>query len=239
MAFATLEDLHGNADLLLFPSIWKHARMRVKVDQIVVVRGKVQVEEDQDTATILVDSIDVNLQVATVAGESHASPQETTGLWQTETPETAAATASALQASSSSGQSASAGEAPTTTATQVGNTAPPPPPTWEDDLWEAQEPTNGARTTAATNGNDRQRTQEPRRDHSRTIVVDVNPKANWQETFKQIVSVSHRFRGPDTLLLNLVGENLGMDFSEGFTLFCPELEDALSKLPGVVSISCR
>ena len=44
MAFAGLEDLHGNVDLVLFPSVegWRDS---VRIDQIVVVRGKVQTEE--------------------------------------------------------------------------------------------------------------------------------------------------------------------------------------------------
>ena len=81
--------------------------------------------------------------------------------------------------------------------------------------------------------------ETPENARSKAVVVDVDPEADWQEAFRQVVSLSNQFQGPDTLSLNLVGENLGMDFSVGFTLYCPELESALRQLPGILRVSCR
>ena len=55
MAFGSLEDLEGKVDLLFFPKTWQAVRGRVKVDQIVIVRGKVQAEND--SLTVIVDEV--------------------------------------------------------------------------------------------------------------------------------------------------------------------------------------
>src|SRR5690606_5069358 len=111
MAFAGLEDLHGSVDLVIFPSVWKQVRMKVKIDQIVVIRGKVQIEDGQEGATILVDSLETNVQVAraaepaTAMGYASAEPWASAG-YEDDFP---------IQESRSS------------------YTPPPPPPAWDND----------------------------------------------------------------------------------------------------------
>src|SRR5690606_25335649 len=127
-------------DLLIFPSVWKQVRMDVKVDQIVVVRGKVQFENEQDTPTILADSIDVNLQLAKAAEEDHS--------WQP------------AQGNGYDGSIPSNGPiVPRDTPELKEDTmayVPPPPPAWEDDEWEPEE--SAIPTTAPVNG--KARTEE-------------------------------------------------------------------------------
>ena len=62
MAFAALEDLEGQVDLVFFPRTWQATRDQVAVDQVMLVIGTVQAGEDR--LTILVDTIRTNLDVA-------------------------------------------------------------------------------------------------------------------------------------------------------------------------------
>ncbi|HZD10315.1 MAG TPA: DNA polymerase III subunit alpha [Candidatus Binatia bacterium] len=224
MAFATLEDLQGQADLLLFPSVWKQVRMEVKVDQIVVVRGKVQLEEDQDTATILVDSIDVNLQIASAAEEDESQYRTNGNGWHKEE-SVAVHGASRIVA----------GEAELDRFSP-----PPPPPVWEDDEWLGAGAYDGDYLTAEEDNRIAEDwTEEVETVRSRAVIVEVDPRVDWQEAFRQAVAISNRFSGSDTLSLILVGERLRMEFPEGFTHYGPELEEALETLSGILSVSCH
>ncbi len=76
-------------------------------------------------------------------------------------------------------------------------------------------------------------------DKGKAVIVEVDPDADWQEAFRQAVDVSHRYSGPDSLSLQLAGQKLRMDFDDGFTQYCPELESALRRLDGIVRVSCQ
>jgi DNA polymerase-3 subunit alpha len=69
MAFGGLEDLQGTVELIFFPRTWKECRAEVEVDQVYLVRGKVQVENG-DQAKIFVDTITSNLTL----GQSADAP---------------------------------------------------------------------------------------------------------------------------------------------------------------------
>ncbi len=60
MAFGGLEDLQGTVELIFFPRTWKSVREDIEVDQVYIVRGKVQVENG-DQPKIFVDTINSNL----------------------------------------------------------------------------------------------------------------------------------------------------------------------------------
>jgi DNA polymerase III subunit alpha len=66
MAFGTLEDLDGKIDLVFFPRTWLACRDETKIDQVMLVTGKVQVKDEQ--LTIIVDKVDTNLEIAKIAG---------------------------------------------------------------------------------------------------------------------------------------------------------------------------
>ncbi len=205
MAFATLEDLHGSADLLIFPSVWKQVRLDVKVDQIVLVRGKVQIEGEQDTPTIIADSIDINLQLAKAADDA---AMLTNGHY-----DQGVETHDPLQFL--------------------------PPPGWEEDGWFIQE--NGEHDYLAPPESDNG-AHEPLRSVEPTaklVVVEVDPAADWRSVFRHAAALSSAQAGPDALSLKLIGQELSIDFGEGFTAYSPDLEAALQALAGVVRIQYR
>ena len=212
MAFATLEDLQGNADLIIFPSIWKQVRMQVKVDQIVVVRGKVQIEEGQDTATILADSIDVNLQVASPAGGQGPLPPpvwEDAHGW--------------LDQPDGADDDFQPGAEP-----------------YPDDVWSLMvDEVEDDHHAPANNGNGLPDPDAATVRRAKEVVVIVDPASDWQRVFRQALAVSNRYEGPDSLSLTLAGVEFRMDFPDGFTQHCPELETALHELAGVLRVSCR
>src|SRR5690606_2679868 len=47
MAFATLEDESGKAELIIFPRTYEELGFQLEQDQVVLVRGKVQHEEEE------------------------------------------------------------------------------------------------------------------------------------------------------------------------------------------------
>jgi DNA polymerase-3 subunit alpha len=65
MAFATLEDLEGTVEVVLFPRTWKQYREAVQPDQILLVRGTVQA--DNNSISVIANSVHNNLTIATDA----------------------------------------------------------------------------------------------------------------------------------------------------------------------------
>lgn len=257
MAFASLEDLHGSVDLVLFPSVWKAVRESVRVDQIVVVRGKVQIEEGKEGATILVDSVQTNLQVAQAAVATEAG-------WRVE----AMASADAFFAGLEQVEAEPAAEddeatvervpaavvpgGPPRTAEPRASYAPPPPPAWEDEALEATVPAPAAKATppaapgADASGNGEQPpaaetnagngTPQPAAPAPRTVQVEVDPQGNWQQTIRSAVSLAAKHRGPDRLTLALAGQKLAMTLPDYPVALDEALQAALEKLPGVIRV---
>jgi len=61
MAFVSLEDLHGFADLVVFPNVWKRVQDWLELDTLVAVSGKVDTQRGEPN--ILVSDIDRELKV--------------------------------------------------------------------------------------------------------------------------------------------------------------------------------
>lgn len=233
MAFAGLEDLHGSVDLVLFPSVWKRVRMQVKVDQIVVVRGKVQIEQGHEGgATILVDSLETNIQVARAAeGGSAPSDSATTGLQGNGGDNGAPPDVDEFPWEAPSVQE------------PVTNYTPPPPPPWEDesapaaatgepaDRTEADEESPSGEPAGDGNGHIEQSVG------TRNVLVEVDPAADWQGAFRQAVALVGEYPGQDRLALTLRGTDLTMEFPGTATGYCPELVQALEKVSGVVRVA--
>ena len=72
MAFVTLEDLAGKVDLVFFPKVWAACREMVQINQILVVRGQVQAENE--AISILVNSAQTKLTVAKDAAQARPLP---------------------------------------------------------------------------------------------------------------------------------------------------------------------
>ncbi|MBN1439375.1 MAG: DNA polymerase III subunit alpha [Anaerolineales bacterium] len=74
MAFATIEDLQGAIELILFPSVWKKAGDLVKEDAVLVVEGKA--EGGSGTPRVLADSVTDDIQKAAAAARQAAARYE-------------------------------------------------------------------------------------------------------------------------------------------------------------------
>jgi DNA polymerase-3 subunit alpha len=72
MAFVSLEDLHGFADLVVFPDVWKQAEDWLEIDTLVAVSGRVDTKRGE--ANLLVNNIDRELTVVEVA-DNHVAKQ--------------------------------------------------------------------------------------------------------------------------------------------------------------------
>jgi len=72
MAFATIEDLQGSIELILFPSVWERSQTMVKEDAILVVEGKA--EGGSGTPRVLADSVMTDLKKAAKKAAKTAMP---------------------------------------------------------------------------------------------------------------------------------------------------------------------
>ncbi|RMG97660.1 MAG: DNA polymerase III subunit alpha [Chloroflexi bacterium] len=218
MAFAELEDLEGKVDLVFFPRTWQACRDSVKVDQIVVLTGKVQARGDE--LTILVDSVQTNVQVAKPDREVEETAESN--------PEIRQKTPSPV---------------PTTKSIQERSpvyTPPPPPPNFEETS-EAQlsrvpvatpkanvrtRPANGHRNGNG-NGNG----------NGRLLIIEVKPVAFWKETCRQALTLSAEYAdGNDSLKIILAGQKLAMEFPNHHVRVCPELLDRLRGISGIARV---
>ena len=59
MAFATIEDIQGLIDLVIFPNTWKKYGELVRFDEIIYVRGKA--DANGGDAKVLVDQVSNNV----------------------------------------------------------------------------------------------------------------------------------------------------------------------------------
>ena len=65
MAFATLEDLQGEVELVIFPKTWQQISNQIEVDKLIVAEGRVDTESSEPK--LLVDAIKTNIKLTTVA----------------------------------------------------------------------------------------------------------------------------------------------------------------------------
>jgi len=73
MAFATIEDIQGNIELVIFPRTWEKVQSLVQFDNIILVDGKVDNPEGTE-AKVLVDAVSSDLKVITAAEPASSSP---------------------------------------------------------------------------------------------------------------------------------------------------------------------
>ncbi len=73
MAFATIEDIQGTIDLVLFPNTWKEYAELVRFDEIIYVRGKA--DANGGDTKVLVDQVSTSIsQVEPVSAPAPAEP---------------------------------------------------------------------------------------------------------------------------------------------------------------------
>ena len=74
MAFATIEDVQGMIDLVIFPNTWKKYSDLIRFDEIIYVRGKADANGGE--TKVLVDQVSTNItQVEPLRDRSHPSQQ--------------------------------------------------------------------------------------------------------------------------------------------------------------------
>jgi DNA polymerase III subunit alpha len=252
MAFATLEDLDGKMDLVLFPRTWKACRDNVAVDQVMLVAGKVQLKGED--VNLIVDRVETNLEIAEDADAVYdAKPRQ-------QAPQTAVSP----QTNHRNGNGQTLAEpAPTfsvsakrvtpptaTSASSVQAVAsnPPPPPNFDEDF-PTQPVTQPKRQTAVGNSIPTPTTPStsktllvtpaPVRQSNivrKTIMVEIRPVGNWQEACRQTLRKVNEYEGEDGLIIMISGQDLKMEFPNGRTRSCPDLLETLRTIPGIAKV---
>jgi DNA polymerase-3 subunit alpha len=73
MAFATIEDLQGAIEIILFPTVWERCKEIVTEDAVLVVAGKA--ESGSGTPRVLADSVTADLKKALAAARKAGGPR--------------------------------------------------------------------------------------------------------------------------------------------------------------------
>lgn len=236
MAFGALEDLDGSVEVVFFPRTWQQVRNQVQVDQVMLVRGKVQVEETR--TKIIVDGVQTSLELATDADEPNRR---------------AATTGSPIARQPAVGPPYFTEEDPYMPPPAHlsepmfpyeppldGDWQPdyPPLPDYEEE-WTPSAPAprraaagnspmpahkppaansgNGAaaqtQADTPTQGNGAARqpaaaAAAPTAAASppRIILVEIDPRGNWREACRQSVKIASRYDGPDRFRLQISGQ---------------------------------
>jgi DNA polymerase-3 subunit alpha len=71
MGFATIEDIQGNIELVLFPRTWEQTRERMLVGQILIVEGKV--DTSNNPPKVLVDTVRTEFKMTVSAEEAQSA----------------------------------------------------------------------------------------------------------------------------------------------------------------------
>ncbi len=243
MAFGALGDLDGEVEVVFFPRTWRQVREQVAVDQVMIVRGKVQVEETR--IKLFADLVQTSVEIAQVA-----EPAAAGGGYMEYVPEPDAV----------EGESATADdEAPERPPeVRVGRTAPPAPaagrktapPAPTDPFADDFEALFPPEAVPAPTGNGRARTvasaalvvepslaQPAMAATAWLIRVEIDPHGDWRETCRQSLELASAYQGNDRLSLAIAGAaGFTMDFPNHRTRACDDLLAALRDLPGVTLV---
>ncbi len=236
MAFSALEDLHGRVDIIFFPRTWKQVREIVKMDEILVIQGKVQVRDD--SITIIVDRVQKKVEMAQDADAAHGNagyedayvpPRNGNGNGR-----------SSYQPKPTPPPAKIAEPTPL-----LAGSPPPPPPNFEDDMpapaqaappaakkqADAAPPVTPSPPPALTFN------QPPSLpEQTRTVIIEIKPVGNWKEACRRSLEKSSAYQGSDSLSLRLIGSDLVMEFPERHTKVCSDLLELLRQVPGVARV---
>lgn len=259
MAFGTLEDLDSKVDVVFFPRTWKKYRDEVAVDQVMLVTGKLQAEEDK--MSILVDSVQTKVEIASDADNKQPTPQPVRQNGQAngfnkvpptktkKTPKPAPQpvaqkpVAPPIKAQTQTVQVHNEPEFPpyepeTFAETNGSSSMPPPPPNFEDDF--GGEP---AGNTYSSNPNQQlpviKDVMPSQAQASKIVTVLIDPAGAWQTTIKQAIEVTGQYKGQDKVSIELAGKGLAIDFPNLHTRYDNDMESVLKKVSGVLSVSAR
>jgi hypothetical protein len=252
MAFGNLEDLQGNVELVFFPRTWAGCRGEVTVDQVLLVRGKLQIADhgSEVQAKILVDGIDTNLTLDTAVEDS------TTAVYYAQPAGYRAGPA--LDKDEPEPSAAEPLPATVLVAVPSLETGPNRPvmPDFDNDpgFWpEGAVPARGEGATHAGGSlvagaltsadalatppelNSPAQAEAAPAQASRLVRIEVRPGPGWQDTVRQALAQAERYPGPDGVAI-LLG-NLHMDFPGPRTSASSKLLAAVGELPGVLRVT--
>ena len=253
MAFATLEDLDGKIDLVLFPRTWKACREDVAVDQVMLVTGKVQLKGED--VNLIVDRIETNLEIAQDADASRQTRKPEKQARQTAVPAKTNGNGNGRHISPPP-PPASYAEAAATSTTTAPDTAvpannshlPPPPPNFDDDsaakpiaqpIPSAPAATGNGIAQQAAPAKPQLVSPSPTRQTNqvrKTVVVEVRPVGNWQAACRRVLNKVNEYEGEDGLMIMISGQDLKMAFPNGRTRSCPDLLETLRTIPGIAKV---
>lgn len=220
MAFGTLSDMDGGVEVVFFPRTWQQVKDQVKVDQVMLVRGKLQVEESR--TKILVEGVQTKVELATVADEIGENGLRQGG----EVVPPSAQTINKLK-NELVQPAMPARTLPINGKIEIAET-----PT----VYHISSPTNAT----PENGRTTLLKQEVVPAFStplRMVVVEIEPTHHWQEACRQSVKLTRSYPGSDPFRLIITGHpHLVMEFPQQTTRYCPELVDNLRLVPGVSRI---
>ncbi|MFN2173273.1 MAG: DNA polymerase III subunit alpha [Candidatus Promineifilaceae bacterium] len=252
MAFATLEDLDGKIDLVIFPNTWESVRDQVQVDQVMLVAGTINFRDEQeDQSSIIVDKVFTKLESFRAADEEHVLTNNEPAPYKYPAPN--------VQKPMSKGNHKhnntwavepinKISEPPQTAANQG---APPPPPNF-DDNWEGVEKVEKVKESAVlreetapelvpekivlTQGGKMVAVPGNGKHQPRTVIVEIKAVGNWREAFRRTLRTAKTHSGEDDLRLRISGQSLSLNFPECGTRFCDDLVEDLERIPGIVRV---
>jgi DNA polymerase-3 subunit alpha len=244
MAFGNLEDLHGTVELIFFPNAWSKCRDQVKVDQVYLVSGKVRLENGE-RAKLVVEKVEDSLSISN-GTEIPPPPNDLTESNGVESSapvknEPSAGLERSLDIFEYTPSKGSGSPISTLT----------PPPNFEEsaDFWFEEPPNTEKENTllaepvaneaTSSEGSVRSPDVDSISESTaviRTILVEIEPLSEWQESCRLLVKSAGNYQGPDRLRIAVTGQKLLMDFPNQNTLFCEDLVQEFSDLPGVKNV---
>ena len=236
MAFAALEDLQGRVDIIFFPRTWKQYRDQVQMDQILVIRGKVQVRDDN--ITVLVDGVQMKVEMAQDADAPpdkaiYTPPRNGNGNGDGNGYEHAGVRSHTPYPSQPTPPPAKIAEPSPALAG-----SPPPPPNFDEETRAETHPAQGGQPIAVSNTPPLLTFAQPPKlpEQNRTVIIEIKPVGNWKEACRHSLEKSSAYEGGDSLSLRLIGSDLVMEFPERHTKVCSDLMELLRQVPGVARV---
>ncbi len=230
MAFGQMEDLDGRVPLVFFPRTWKALKEIAVIDQIALIKGKVDMRDDD--VQIIVEDIKTSF---TLSSSADIDPQPT--LEDYAIAEQVTVTEQTVSQEDSPNLSPLSWEMldddPPPANIQPSNLQPasnimqpqdnlPPEPDFDDYI-----PEYGA-VAAVPADNPAPATRQPQH-----LIVEIKPVGNWQKVCKQSAAIATAAPGQDTVTLRLIGIGLEIELNGGRVAITEQLPGQLKNLPGV------
>ena len=218
MAFVTLEDLEGTAELVVFPKVWRRYQDLLQEGRVVVVVGKV--DKRREEATVLVDGVSTRVTVRRPEPAVDGMDDEA---WMPPPPEPASLHDAEAAYTDAPPAPAPLDEAPALDASVPPEPVVPPEPRLAPGNGRAARPrANGTAAQSRTNGAAARRVVLRLR-----VRDDVETEAR---RLKRIHAALIAFPGRDRFAFRLElpdGRGWWVEFPRATTHWCPDLETRL------------